>query len=191
MNTDIRSKATTDFEKDLYKLMYVGFCILDLSKYLMYDFHYNFMLKKYGYKRVKLLFTDTDSLCYGVQTEDFYADMLVHKDKFDMSEYPTNHMCCDPTNKKVIGKFTDETKGDTIAEFVGLKAKMYSMNTVSNTEKKVAKGIKRSVIKKGLFFEGYKNVLFGKDGKNHTREVVKTININSLRLKLIRLPCVL
>ena len=49
----------------------VGFSILDLSKYHMYNFHYGFMKNRYG-SDAKLLFTDTDSLCYDVKTEDFY-----------------------------------------------------------------------------------------------------------------------
>ena len=109
----------------LNRLAYVGMCILDLSKTLMYDFHYNYIKKRYG-DRAKLLFTDTDSLTYEIETEDIYKDFWNDKDRFNNSDYPENspYYCND--NKKVISKFKDEACGVLIVEFVGLKSKMYS-----------------------------------------------------------------
>ena len=81
------------------KPAYVGLCILDLSKTLMYDFHYNYMKKIYNDK-AKLLFTDTDSLTYEIETEDAYKDFWSDKDKFDSGEYPENSPYFDKSNKK-------------------------------------------------------------------------------------------
>ena len=52
---------------------YVGMCILDLNKTLMYNFHYNYIKKKYD-NGARLLFTDTDSLTYEIEAEDVYKD---------------------------------------------------------------------------------------------------------------------
>ena len=101
---------------------YVGMCILDLSKRLMYDFHYNYIKEKYGSK-AKLLFTDTDSLTYEIEAEDVYQDFWNNKDLFDNSDYPENSLYFDKTNKKVIGKFKDEAAGIPIIEFIGLRSK--------------------------------------------------------------------
>ena len=98
---------------------YVGMCILDLSKTLMYDFHYNYIKNKYG-KQVKLLFTDTDSLTYEIEAEDVYQDFWNDKNKFDNSDYPESSQYYDNTNIKVIGKFKDEAAGVPIVEFIGL-----------------------------------------------------------------------
>ena len=78
---------------------FVGMCILDLSKTLMYDFHYNYVKEKYG-DRAKLLFTDTDSLAYEIKTEDVYKDFWNDKDMFDNSDYPENSLYHCNANKR-------------------------------------------------------------------------------------------
>ena len=116
------------------KPVYLGMCILDLSKTLMYDFHHNCIKQKYEDK-AKLLFTDTDSLMYEIQTEDFYKDVSVDvKHRFDTSNYCTNHPSgiLSKLNKRVIGMFKNEVGGDFIDEFVGLRAKLYSYKIIEN-----------------------------------------------------------
>ena len=118
------------------KPVYLGMCILDLSKTLMYDFHYNYIKQKYGDK-AKLLFTDTDSLMYEIQTEDFYKDISKDvKQRFDTSDYPPNHPSGIPSgfNKKVLSMFKDEAGGKVIDEFVGLRAKSYSYKMFEGKE---------------------------------------------------------
>ena len=66
----------------LNKPIYVGFTVLDLSKWLMYDFHYNFIKKHFD---AELLFTDTDSLTYEIKSEDVYEEFFKHKHLFDLS----------------------------------------------------------------------------------------------------------
>ena len=60
--------------------IYVGFTVLELSKWLMYDFHYNFIKKNFN---AELLFTDTDSLAYEIKSENIYEEFLKRKDLFD------------------------------------------------------------------------------------------------------------
>ena len=148
----------------LNRPIYVGFSILDLSKVLMYQFHYEYMKQKYGCD-AKLLFTDTDSLCYEIKTDDIYRDMLQDIDLFDTSEYARNHPLYSLTNKKALGKMKDETHGIPIQEFIGLRPKMYSILYTENdklVEKKTAKGIKKSVTKRKLRHANYKECLFEK-----------------------------
>ena len=224
LNTDLRTKARNEFEKDFFKLMnnsvfgktmenirnrvniklvtdkkkaerlaakpnfkhcnifnenliaihmkktiltfdepvFLGMHILELSKTLMFGFHYNYIKKKYGDK-AKLLFTDTDSLMYEIQTEDLYEDIKGDvKDRFDTSDYPSNHPSGIPTgcNKKVLGMFKDEAGGKIIDEFVGLRPKLYSYKMLEGEESKKCKGVKRLVVKNSITHEDYKNCLF-------------------------------
>ena len=70
----------------LNKPAYVEMCILDLSKVLKYEFHYDYIKNKYGNK-LRLLLTDTDSLMYENKTEDFYKDFTKDEEMFDFSCY--------------------------------------------------------------------------------------------------------
>ena len=85
----------------LNKPVYVGFIILDLSKYLMYEFHYKYIKSKFN---ANLLFTDTDSLVYEIKTEVVYKDFLENKNLFDFSDYSLNSKFFDPVNKKFLVK---------------------------------------------------------------------------------------
>ena len=91
----------------LNKPIYMGFSILDLSKLLMYKFHYEYIQYKFD---AKLLFTDTDSLPYEIKKVDDYEDFYQDKNLFDFSEYSPNSKFFDPVNKNVIGKMKDEFK---------------------------------------------------------------------------------
>src|SRR2546426_4978768 len=83
----------------LNKPIYVGFCILDISKTLMYDFHCNFIKNKYG-DRARLLFTDTDSLCYEIETKNIYKDMYDNEEMFDLCDVKGKYS--DNENKKFL-----------------------------------------------------------------------------------------
>ena len=92
----------------LNKPIYLGQAILDISKTLMYDFHYGYIKLKYG-ELARILFTDTDSLCYEIQTDDFYKDIAEDVPKwFDTSNYPKGHPIQSEKNKKVLGMMKDE-----------------------------------------------------------------------------------
>ena len=70
----------------LKKPAYTGMCSLELSKVLMYEFHYDYIKNKYG-NNSKLLFTGTDSLVYQIKTDDVYEDFSNNKGMFDFSNY--------------------------------------------------------------------------------------------------------
>ena len=130
------------------KPIYTGAAVLELSKLLMLDFHYDFIKEQYPGSKSTLAFTDTDSLLYAIETENNYDDIWTHRERFDISNYPNEHEifqgrpelvnpetgCIDPEllkaeknkNKKVVGKFKGEAEGELILEFVGLRAKAYA-----------------------------------------------------------------
>ena len=102
----------------LSKPIYVGFTVLETSKWEMYNFHYNFVIRKFN---TRLLFNDTDSLCYELHEKNPYKKMYKHKELFDLSDFSrsSKYYCID--NKRVVGNMKDEYGEKSILKFVGLK----------------------------------------------------------------------
>ena len=169
---------------------YVGMCILDLSKMLMYEFHYNYIKKKYN-NRARLLFTDTDSLTYEIEAEDVYKDFWNDKDMFDNSDYPESSPYYCNANKKIIGKSKDEACGIPITEFIGLKSKMYSYIKANEKGGKTAKGIKKNVIKNNIKHEDYKNTLINNEQMHHKMKTIRSQRhqLGSYEINKVSLSC--
>ena len=108
--------------------IYVGFSVLDLSKLHMYNLHYNYICVKYPHHgQLRLLFTDTDSLNYAIQTEDIYRDMAEDAaTHYDLTEYPLDHRLYNAMNRKALGFFKDELNSVYMQQFVGLRQKCYA-----------------------------------------------------------------
>ena len=142
----------------------------------MFNFHYTYMKKKYKNK-AELLFTDTDSLIYLINTKDFYKDISYDIiTKFDTSDYPPNHPSGIPTgvNKKVIGMFKDEVAGKQITHFVGLRPKLYSFKIEEEREVKKCKGVKKNVVKKKLDFDDYVKCLFSGEKEMRSMKIIRS-----------------
>ena len=172
------------------KPVYLGQAILDLSKTIMCEFHYDYMKRKYDEKSLKLLYMDTDSLVYDIKTEDFYKDIAEDVEtRFDTSGYEPDRPLPIGKNKKVIGLMEDELGGKIMKEFIGLRPKMYSCKIGEKDEPKKCKGIKKCVVKKTISFEDYKQCLF--EGRvihrsqllfRSSKHKIKNLELNKLAL---------
>ena len=177
------------------KPIYLGLCVLDLSKLLMYDFYYHKLNQIFP--NVKLLFTDTDSLCVRIEgCSDVYERIryatITHYDgrispaidEFDLSGYDSKHSIFNgldqeeikklkSNNKKIPGKMKDELDGNTLIEFIGLRAKAYAFKQLVEYENydkdwcegdilevKKLKGIQKCVVKENVNFNNYFECLF-------------------------------
>ena len=180
------------------KHIFLGQATLDLSKIVMYGFHYDYMKQKYNSDRLQLCYIDTDSLVYHIKTKDFYTDIVDDLPaRFDTSSYLigcSNRPLPVGMNKKVIGLMKDELEGAIMTEFVALRSKLYSYRKLHGAEDKKCKGIKKwgikkCVIKKTLTFEDYKACLFNPDAIyrsqlmfRSTKHEVHTIEVNQVTL---------
>ena len=158
-------------ELKLNKPIYLGQAALDISKTLMFEFWFNYSKPLYDDK-IRLYYTDTNSLFMHIKTEDFYKDISADLDKwFDTSNFDKNdnRPLEIGKNKKLLGNFKDEIGGKIMTKFCGLRAKTYSFLidefTDDDCEKnkivnKKAKGTKKCVIKREILFNNYVDSLF-------------------------------
>ena len=174
------------------KPVYLGQEILALSKIVMYEFHYVYMVPKYGLEKLKLCYMDTDSLVHDIKTEDFYEDIANDVEaRFDTSGYSKTDFRSLPIglNKMVIGLMKDELGGKIMTEFVALRPKLYSYRKLDGSEDRKGKGIKKCVVKKTLTFEYYKTCLFNDSTEYRSqlmfrsaKHEVHTIEVNKVTL---------
>ncbi|GBC28037.2 hypothetical protein RIR_jg2311.t1 [Rhizophagus irregularis DAOM 181602=DAOM 197198] len=175
---------------------YVGMSVLDLSKLCMYQFYYDTLKVRYG-EKIQLCYTDTDSLLVQIQTEDINADLIDMADQFDFSDYPKDHpvrkALGDKTdiNMKIPGKFKDECNGAVIAEFIGLRPKMYSILKVGDETTnpkhgiRKAKGVPSKVVKKEFHHERYNKALF--DPKHNDTVTFRAIRSDRHAINVIEM----
>ena len=125
------------------KPVYVGQAVLDISKTLMYEFWYDYIIPKYS-DNAKLSYVYTDSFIFTIKTGDFYKDIDNDIDNwFDASNVnkEDNRPLKVGVNKKIIGKFKDELGGSIMTEFVALAPKLYSFLEDNDKCEKKAKGV--------------------------------------------------
>ena len=158
------------------KPFYLGMSVLDISKTLMYEFWYDYVKPKYGY-RAKLCHTDTDTFIIYIKTEDYFEDISNDVERwFDTSNFDKNHKRPLPIgkNKKVPDLFKDEIGGKIMTEVVALRPKTYAYLMDDGRNHKKAKGTKKCVIKQKLMFENYKDCLFNNKTVYRSQERFKS-----------------
>ena len=157
------------------KPRYIGQAILDISKTVMYKFHYDFIME--NFPETELLFTDTDSFCYFIPTEENLYEFIKGKTEwFDFSNYPKDHPNYDTTNYLIPGKFKDEMGGTFIEEFCGLRSKMYSILIFGGDTKKAANGVFNQIKNDEITHDDYKECLIYQEPRFH--EGMKILQID-------------
>ena len=156
----------------LNKPIYAGFTVLDLSKWKVYDFHYNFIKKNFD-------------VVYEIKS-DVYEEFFKWKYLFDFSNYSKDSKSFDAMNKKVIGKMKVEFGGVIVDEFVGLKSKMNSIKKIDGKESNTAKGVNLT-----REFNEFKDILLNKKIIRHKMKRIqaKKHKIETYEIDKISLSC--
>ena len=154
-----------------------GATILELSKLILYRWHYDYFVKRFGRGNIDLCLTDTDSLLYEIQHEDVYKE-LKNEPNFDFSNYPVENQFHNQTYNGQLFCMKDEVAGKPIKSFVGLRAKSYSIEFADKTRKITGKGVPKYRLAK-ITHEDMKRTLFQK-----IKQEVTSKHIRSFKHKL-------
>lgn len=178
------------------KPIYLGFTILELSKWLLYDFYYEYVLQNFGpYFDIKICYIDTDSFVFEFTTKKDVSISpydLIKRDahlRFDTSDFPENNIFQIPrVNRKVLGVMKDELKGKIMTDFISLRAKVYTYRVEGADLKPKIKGVGKSA-SKNVTFDDFYNCLFNDKTKIVSFHTIQsrlhhnyTLKINKLAL---------
>ena len=140
----------------LGKPIYIGFSVLEFSKFFMYSQFYEEIRPKL--KNPIVLMSDTDSFCL-IAKKDGKGSILDKLDNIiDYSSYPLDHKKFSKTNKNKLDYWKDELKSKQLTHFAGIRSKTYSFLIDDKILKSKAKGVTKSY-KKNLVFANYKKCL--------------------------------
>ena len=157
------------------KPIYVGLCILDLSKTLVYEFHYDYMKRQFHNDHCKLHYTDTDSLLYEIRCPDIYNIMKRDIKRFDTSDYPAKNQFNMPlVNKKFVGLMKDECNGRIMTEFIGLRSKMYSVRVEGQDHIKKMKRVKTEAVEKTITVDDFLQCLRDRLIKRREQRIIRS-----------------
>ena len=144
------------------KPIYLGFTVLELSKFLRYETYYDKLQSYFEQENIQLHYMDCDSFVLSIETQNIINDLKNLEDLFDFSNLDKNHELFSNKNKKVVGKFKIETpKNIWIDEFIALRSKCYAFKCGNDSKNKL-KGISKSY-SRNIKFEEYYNCLFGRE----------------------------
>ena len=117
------------------KLIYVGFSVLESSKFLMYEWYYDKMQPYFGEDNLELHYLNTDSFIFSFKPIKSLIENLKHfNEDFDFSDLDPSHELYSKDNKIVIGKMKLETARELDSdEAVILRCKSYSLNIKQNS----------------------------------------------------------
>ena len=176
-------------EIELNKPIYTGQCIVDNSKWEMYQFVYDYCIPKWGIENFKICQTDTDSVFCEIKTKDLPKDIVNDIEKeFDTSKLKKTNFdgtILPKVNRKVLGKMKDELSGQWMTEFVGSGPKNYEFEYIKLDgevdEKSICKGISMSCTPK---FHEHRAVVLGE--KNEAKKTCFRISSKEHELYTIQ-----